>query len=488
MKLLDAIRDARLFAHPFGDESWRAWRTFLAALFAETPHDSDLERYREATGRRHWPMKPFTESWLVIGRRGGKSQIAALVAVYLAAFRDYSEVLAAGETGTLMVIAANRRQARTVLRYINGLLDSVPMLAKMVVHRTAERIDLRNRVSIEVHTANFRAVRGYTLIGAILDEVAFWHDDSSANPDVEIVSAVRPGMATVPGALLLGISSPYARRGVLWDQYKAHFGRDESRVLVWQAPTRAQNPTVPQHVIDQALAEDEPRARAEYMAEFRRDVEAFLTRETIEGVTIPGRQELPPVESLRYSAFVDPSGGSIDSMTLAIAHEEKREGARWAVLDLVREVRPPFAPSQVVADFTEELRRYRVSQVTGDRYGAEWTAEAFRKAGITYKPAEKPKSDLYRELLGPLNSGTVELLDLPKLGAQLVGLERRVARGGRESIDHAPSAHDDVANAVAGAVHLVLTDSRGITPEMLFGRDEPSDVELRREIPRGLLQ
>ncbi len=73
MKLLDAIRDARLFAHPFGDESWRAWRTFLAALFAETPHTSDLERFREATGRRHWPMQPFTEAWLVIGRRGGKS-------------------------------------------------------------------------------------------------------------------------------------------------------------------------------------------------------------------------------------------------------------------------------------------------------------------------------------------------------------------------------------------------------------------------------
>jgi hypothetical protein len=78
MKLIDAIRDARLFAHPFGDEIWRVWRTFLAALFAETPRESDFERYREATGRRHWPMKPFTEAWLVIGRRGGKSQIAVL--------------------------------------------------------------------------------------------------------------------------------------------------------------------------------------------------------------------------------------------------------------------------------------------------------------------------------------------------------------------------------------------------------------------------
>jgi hypothetical protein len=31
-----------------------------------------------------------------------------------------------------------------------------------------------------------------------------------------------------------------------------------------------------------------------------------------------------------------------------------------------------------------------------------------------------------------------------------VGLERRTARGGRDSIDHAAGAHDDLANVVAG--------------------------------------
>lgn len=137
-----------------------------------------------------------------------------------------------------MVIAADRRQARTVLRYINGLLDSVPMLANMVQKRTAESIELSNRISIEVHTANFRAVRGYTLVGAILDELAFWRTDDSANPDAEIVAALRPGMATVPGALLLGISSPYARRGVLWQAHRDHFGKDGASVLGHRSATR----------------------------------------------------------------------------------------------------------------------------------------------------------------------------------------------------------------------------------------------------------
>jgi hypothetical protein len=83
-----------------------------------------------------------------------------------------------------------------------------------------------------------------------------------------------------------------------------------------------------------------------------------------------------------------------------------------------------------------------------------------RKQGIDLRPAGKPKSDLYRELLPSLNSGGVELLDIPRLQAQLCGLERRVARGGRDTIDHAPGGHDDVVNAVAGALVAVAVARR----------------------------
>ena len=155
------------------------------------------------------------------------------------------------------------------------------MLTPLVARRTREAIYLTNRVVIEVHTASFRAVRGYTLIGAICDEVAYWRAEDSANPDVEIINALRPGMATVPGALLLCISSPYARRGALWDAYRAHHGQDGDPVLVWQADTRSMNPTVDPRVIEAAYEQDEAAAAAEYGAEFRRDVETFVSREAV---------------------------------------------------------------------------------------------------------------------------------------------------------------------------------------------------------------
>ena len=80
----------------------------------------------------------------------------------------------------------------------------------------------------------------------------------------------------------------------------------------------------------------------------------------------------------------------------------------------------------------------------------EWPAERFQVHGIRYEPAELNRSELYLGFLPLLNSGRLDLLDNPRMIAQFVALERRTARSGRDSIDHAPGAHDDLANAVAG--------------------------------------
>jgi hypothetical protein len=158
--------------------------------------------------------------------------------------------------------------------------------------------------------------------------------------------------------------------------------------------------------------------------------------------------ELPPITGVTYSAFVDPSGGSKDSFTLAIVHRD----AESIIVDAMRAIKPPFSPESVVDEFAALLKLYRLSEVTGDRYAGEWPRERFRKAGINYKLSDRAKSDFYRDLLPLLNSGRVELPDSKQLQAELLGLERRTARGGRDSIDHAPGQHDDLINAVAGAV------------------------------------
>lgn len=448
---------------------WSAWRAFLAATFALPIEDTSI--YRECTGRVDLPTEPAKEAWAICGRRGGKSRIMALVGAWLSVFVDVLSYLAPGEVGTVMIIAANKAQARSAMRYLKAFILDHPKLRQLVTREDKFTLELSNRVAIEVTTASFRTTRGYTVLAVIADELAFWMDDEeSANPADEIITALRPAMATMPHSLLMVATSPYARRGPVWDAYRAHYGKDADPVLVWKAPTRTMNPGVPQAIIDDAYEKDPANAASEYGAEFRSDIEAFITREVVEAVTSFGCQERPYAAGTHYVGFVDPSGGSADSFTLAIAHKDA-DGR--AVLDAVREKKPPFSPDQVTAEYAALLKSYRVSRVRGDRYAGEWPRERFREYGITYEPADKPKSDIYRDILPLLNSGKADLLDHSRLLAQLCGLERRTARSGKDSIDHAPGAHDDIANAVAGALDQAAGKRRGlrITDEVLASLD-----------------
>jgi hypothetical protein len=135
-------------------------------------------------------------------------------------------------------------------------------------------------------------------------------------------------------------------------------------------------------------------------------------------------------------------------MTLAIGHHE---GER-VVLDLLRACKPPFSPEGVVQEFSATIKNYGVYEIHGDRYAGSWPSEQFQKHQIRYRPSERTKSEIYQTLLPALNSGRVELLDSKKLRQELLGLERKTARGGRDSIDHAPGRHDDTINAAAGAL------------------------------------
>jgi hypothetical protein len=451
----------------FRGGSWDMWRAVLRAAHALELTPDERQTVATVTNRSTLPSWPVRELWLLLGRRSGKSIVAALHAVWATCCRTYK--LAPGEVGIFIIIAADRRQGRIIKRYVAGLLRAHPSLEILIERETTEAIWLTNGLCIEIHTCSWKTVRGYTCIGAAVDEIAFWDSEDSANPDHEVLIALRAAMASVPEAMLVALTSVYARRGEAWRVFERHFGRDDSPdVLVVNGPTLAFNPTIDPRVIDAARADDPMAAESEYDAEFRRDLEAFVSREVVESCVVARRYELPALATLSYAAFVDPSGGTADSFSLAIAHRERddRDIPGRLVLDCVRETRPPFSPQTVVLDYAAVLKNYRVNQVTGDRYAGEWPREQFRKCGIEYVPAGRPKSDLYRDLLPLLNSSRFELLDHPRLTGQLLHLERRVSRGGQDRIDHAPRMADDVANVVAG-VASVLMSKRPVDPDLV---------------------
>ena len=447
--ILEVMSDPALFKPWFSGSSWDPWRAVLAALFGLRMSEPQLQLFRELTGRQETPANPFDEAWFVVGRRGGKSYIVALIAVFLACFRDWSAHLAPGERGVIMIIASDRRQARVIFRYAMALIEGVPMLKRMIERQTSDQIDLTNSVTIEVHAASYRSVRGYTILAALCDEISFWRTDDSANPDRAIVEALRPAMATIPGAMLIGLSTPYRRSGVLWEAWRDHYAQDNDSVLVIQADSRTMNPMLPERVVAAAYESDPVSAAAEYGAEFRTDVSGFLDHDWIEAAVDESRPpELPPQDRLRYFAFTDPSGGRGDAFTLAIGHREDER----TIIDVCRARRPPFNPSAVVIDYAEVLNSYRCKTVKGDRYAAEWVVGAFRDAGIEYQSSPLTKSEIYLEVSPLFATGAISLPDHRQLLTELRQLERRTTRGGRDIVDHPIRAHDDLANSVCGAL------------------------------------
>ena len=440
-------------------DDWKAWRVFIKALFGVAITDSEeVTIFRECTGLIEQPTGIQREAWMPIGRRGGKSRILAFIAIYLAVCFDWRPYLSPGERGYISILAAFRDQAQTIIGYVTAAFLDHPTLSRLLIGQpAAESVSISGSVVIRVATASFRAVRSSTTIAALCDEIAFWRtEDTSANPDREILEALKPSMLTIPNSMLFGASSPYARRGVLWEAYDQHYGAakyQRGAPLVWKAPTWVMHPSIDRKEIDEKYEADPLSAAAEYGAEFRSDIAAFVDMDVVKALVSRSVHEIPPLPGVRYAAFCDPSGGMVDSMTLAIAHRDRNNRG---VLDCVRERRPPFSPDDVVIEFTALLKSYGLNSVKGDRYGGDWPASRFREHGIVYEHSELTKVDVYREAIPILNAARVELLDNRRLVDQICSLERRTARGGRDSIDHPPGQHDDLANAALGAIVEVV--------------------------------
>jgi hypothetical protein len=460
--------DKDLLGAALGDLSTRqTWFAILKAIYAQPLSDEERVIFKTVAGDRSPPTKRVREAWIVAGRRSAKSQMSAGIGLHSALFVKHK--LSPGEVGMVLLLAASQPQAKMVFNYVRGFLDASSILHREIANVTQNEIVLKNGIVIGVHANSFRTIRGRTLVAVVFDEIAFWRDESSAIPDIETYRAVLPSLATTNG-ILIGISSPYRKLGLLHQKYRDHFGVDGDDVLVVQGPTKLFNPTIGDDVIAAQMRDDPTSASSEWGAEFRTDISSFLDDELIDAAIEYGRPlELPPrPHPSFYRAFTDASGGvGKDSYTLAIAHQE---GEHFA-LDVVRGTTGKFDPQKVTADYATLLKEYRIGSVVGDNYASQWVAGAWRDTGIAYVQSDIPKSQIYLECLPLFTRGLVRLPDHTKLLRELRLLERTAHRGGRESVDHPRGAHDDYANACCGVLRT-LSNYLGFSIETMLDDGE----------------
>lgn len=457
ISIIDAIRDGNII----GDTLSAAQEAALKAVYGLRLEGEQLALAQQMAGSAWQPGVEQREAVFICGRRSGKSdKLAANVAIYEAFFRDHS--LSAGETGIVLLLAQNMRQAKVVKGYIEGKIERSPVLRRHVVANRSQELELDNRITIAIHPASFRSIRGLSVVCCICDEIAFWWtEDNYANPDVEVIRAVRPAMATFPYGKLLLVSSPYTMGGVLWDAWRA---RDtDPHTLVWHAPTRLMNPTVPESFLKREQSRDPENFRREYEAEFTEAISSFLPAEAIAACVIKGRTELPPQDGARYCAAVDAAYKG-DAFTLAIAHKDREK--KTVALDLLAAWQgtrqDPLKLSAVMPQIQAICKRYGVYNVLGDQFGAEPLKDAFNRHRLKYDErtfTNQSKADIYATLRTRIMDGSVELLDHEASLKELRGLELENLPGGGIRIGHGRHSrgHDDYADAIALAVSEAST-------------------------------
>lgn len=430
---------------------WFSWKVFVSAVFGLPMTETQRALFKQCTGMENPPTGFSKEVWGPIGRRGGKSRIVALIVAYMATCFDWSKYRVEGERGDFPVLAESKERAKQAFEYIEAAFRHPRLRWFVEGDPLSETIRLKGFLAIRVSVSSVPAAQSRTCIMAVCDEIASWKaEDKYSNPDHEVLEALRPSMVTIPESMLFCIGRPRARRGELWNNYREVWGRPwDGRRICWKAPTERMHPSLTGNdEIAAAYKRDPASAAAEYGAEFRADVASLLTIEALEACISVGVYERPYDSRHKYFGFVDTAGGSgSDSMALCIAHSESDS----AVIDVLREWRPPFVPSITVKEAAGTLKAYKVREITGDRYGEEWTREQFEKENISYNVSDKSKSEIYLTWLPIVNSGRNKLLDNERFIVQATRLERHAARAARDSVDHPPDEHDDLANVVAGA-------------------------------------
>src|SRR5262249_12092039 len=465
--LTRAMSDPTLFGKTFASPSFWPWKT-VAKLIDGIPltEQREVALFKQCTSRTKLPTGPVRRLIILAGRRAGKDRFESAVSVWRGALcADWRKYQSAGEGAVVILLGADKKQAAILRKYCAGLLEA-PLLAAEVARSTGDVTEFKNGGSLEIATNDARLVRGRSAIAVLGSETCHWKtDEYAASLDEEVVGAAEPSMAMChDGGLLMLGSSVYRKRGYMHRKWRELFGNDDSGDLCWVAPAALMDPELPPHVVDRALAagpgkdraEDPVKARAEYLNVWRDDQAGFLPLEVVEACTDWDVIERLPELCDTYFAFVDAAGGTgKDSYALCIAHVEA-DGS--VVVDVIRERKPPFVPSQVIAEFADLLRAYRVTEVRGDNMGSGFHAGEWDRHSMPFRKYDDTTSENYLTALPVLLARRVRLLDNKTLRNQLTSLERTISATDKETVTHPRhgNAHDDVATAVCGALVWAL--------------------------------
>ncbi len=417
----------------------------------ETP----LQLYKRATTRSLYRPKEYLEAGIYPGARSGKSdKFASNIAIYEATLRKHR--LSRGERGYIPVIAVDKKQASVVHTYIKDKLLASPALSQMIVNVTREEIELDNRITIAILPCIFRQLRGWSIPCAILDEVAVWRDEETLqNPAKEIIRAVRRGMATFPNAKLVKISSPFAKAGVVWEEWNGR--EDLPNTFLWKLPSWEMSPVIEEEWLIAEYLRDSENFEREFAAQFWEAANALLPPERIDLCISRGVQHRLPDKDYDYMAIVDVAFKS-DEFAFCVLHKDP---AGKVVFDHLRSWqghrKNPVKMKETLLEIAGTLKTYGMRSVYGDQFCAEPVRQTLREMGVEFHlvtTTSNTKQAMYSTTRALIMSDGIDLLDNDVANAQLKSLSLSVNATGAVKITVPSGQKKDLATVIATGCYL----------------------------------
>jgi len=445
---------------------------------------------------------------LAYGRRSGKSLLAACISNYEmyrllrqsdpAKFYDQSP----GSTISILNVAPTDDQAGDLFDTAQTLAMKCPYIKDRVFRSTMTYFDIqtdadmklqgRKRASLVSLSGGCasNSLRGKNAIVIIMDEMAFFLDNSGRFSGSEVYNALEPSRMTFRrDGKVICISSPYAKFGKFYELWQDSFQNPEITLAFKMYSTMVNAPRCEPAILKAARKANRTKFMCEYGGEFSDTITAWVDDEEefkrcVFNTPAPNRG----VHDVQYYYGID-LGFKKDGSSVAIVHKDVNtnkivldhanvwysgssdvweiDGSiyqycnKYASLDLLR-------MSDIVEEIKELAKWFPAKSGVFDQSNGYGLAELFKSEHLPQFEMQTftdiLNSEVYQVVKRLYAEQLLELFDHPVLIKEMLTLEaeKRTGKSNPDSegysgktIVRAPArrgAHDDLSDAYCRAV------------------------------------
>jgi hypothetical protein len=425
------------------------------------------------------------EFMLLAGIRGGKSLLAACLAVYASQTIEI-DGLRPGEIPRFSVLSLTKSHAGVVFQHLVGSIQASPLLSLLIVGEPkGDTIFLKHPSGMLVEVAVVPIDRaGGSLVsrwsaGAVFDEAPRWQSEQEGV--LNLTDAREAVIARLrKGAQLIMVGSPWAPKGPIYDRFQERFGTPGDDITIIKAPAPALNPVywTPERI--QKETKDRNVYRRDILSEFASPESAMFDSDMLENLRRKKPGNLLPVMGNDYAAAMDPATRS-NSWPFMIVTKEGGVKKVAYFRQFQGSSTNPLNPDEVLRDIAAVCRQYDIKAIHTDQWSGDALQSIANRHGvglIVNNLTRSSKVEYFDHLHKDMIQGLWELPDENTLVGDLISVKKRVTTSGMEIfLPKIGGRHADSAICLALLAPIYLSDP---VPELTNEQKAQQEREEKR--------